>query len=283
MADKKLILITGATGKQGGATIRHLLGRDGFQLRALTRNPASDAAQGLSAQGVQVVQGDLDDTGSLDRALTGAWGVFGVQNTWEAGVAKEEAQGKRLVEQAKAAGVHHFVYTSVGSAHLKTGVPHFDNKSRIEEALRAAEFPSHVILRPVFFMENLPSPLFVQGDKLLAPLNPDTKLQMIAVDDIGRFAAAAFVHAKEWNRAEIDIAGDAVTLPEAAKFTSELLHERIDYQQIPLQAVREQSEDMALMFEWFETTGYSAEIAELESKWGIRPKNMAEWVRSQKS
>lgn len=280
MADKKLILITGATGKQGGATIRHLLKDGGFQLRAMTRNPESDAAKELAERGVEVVAGDLDDEASLDQALAGAWGVFGVQNTWEAGVEKEEEQGIRLVRQAKNAGVQHFVYTSVGSAHLKTGIPHFDNKWRVEQALRAAEFPSFVILRPVFFMENLPSPMFLKDAELLAALAPDTKLQMIAVDDIGRFGAAAFSKAKEWNGEEIDIAGDDITMTEAAKLLSEVLGQKIVFQQLPIAAVRGFSEDMALMLEWFESTGYSADIQGLESRFGIRPMTAAEWART---
>ena len=83
--------------------------------------------------------------------------MFAVQNTWEAGVAGEEEQGKRIATARAEAGVQHFVYTSVGSAHRKTGIPHFDNKSRVEDTVRGLKFPSHVILRPVFFMENLTS------------------------------------------------------------------------------------------------------------------------------
>jgi len=90
MSNEKTILITGATGKQGGATLRHLAKRGGFKLRAMTRKPDSDAAKAVAALGAEVVQGDLDDAASLERALAGAWGVFAVQNTWEAGVEREE-------------------------------------------------------------------------------------------------------------------------------------------------------------------------------------------------
>src|SRR5258708_37699364 len=116
MADK-LILITGATGHQGGATLRHLAKQGGFKLRAMTRKPDGDAAKALAALGAEVVAGDLDDRASLERAVAGAWGVFGVQNTWEAGVEREEVQGKLLAQGARDKGVQHFVYTSVGSAH----------------------------------------------------------------------------------------------------------------------------------------------------------------------
>src|SRR4051794_10236311 len=109
----RTILITGATGQQGGSLLRQLVGK-GLALRAMTRKPHSDAAKAIAALGVEVVPGDLDDTASLERALAGAWGTFSVQNTWEAGVAQEEVQGKRFAEIAKHAGVQHFVYASVG-------------------------------------------------------------------------------------------------------------------------------------------------------------------------
>jgi len=280
MANEKVVLITGATGKQGGATVRHLAGRGGLKLRALTRKPDSEAAKKLAAQGVEVVAGDLDDAPSLSRALAGVWGVFAVQNTWEAGVEKEEEQGKRIAKLARDAGVKHFVYSSVGSAHKQTGIPHFDNKFRVEQTVKQLGFPSHVILRPVFFMENLPSPWFLNGDKLVTALKPETKLQMVAVDDIGKFGAKAFAEADQLAGAEIDIAGDAVTMPEAAAAVTALLGKTVTYQQIPIDAVRQQAgDDMAKMLEWFDAVGYSADIPGLEARWGIRPITLKEWVR----
>src|SRR6202008_3940319 len=175
----KTILITGVTGHQGGAVARALQGT-GFHLRGLTRTPDSERASALARQGGDVVKGDLDDESALRHALAGAWGVFGVQNTLEAGVEREEAQGKRLATLAREAGVEHYVYTSVGAAHRRTGIPHFDNKWRIEEIVRGLRFPSHVILRPVFFMENLIAPFSLQGPTLAWALGPLTKLQKIA-------------------------------------------------------------------------------------------------------
>ena len=136
----RTILITGVTGNQGGAVAQALQG-SGFRLRGLTRKPESERAAALARHGVDVVKGDLDDEATLRRALAGAWGVFGVQNSWEAGVEREEAQGKRLATLAREAGVEHYVYTSVGSAHKRTGVPHFDNKWRIEETVRGLQLP----------------------------------------------------------------------------------------------------------------------------------------------
>lgn len=283
MASDRTVLVTGATGQQGGATIRYLVKNGGFKVRGMTRKPDGDAAKALRELGVEIVKGDLDDEASLTAAVSGAWGVFGVQNTWEAGVEKEEEQGKRLVKVARQRGVQHFVYTSVGSAHKNTGIPHFDNKFRIEETLRAAGFPSYAIIRPVFFMENLLSPWFLQGDKLVTALAETTKLQMIASDDIGKFGAQAFEQPTRWNKQEVDLAGDAITMPEAAKLVSEITGKEITYQRIPMDAVRANSADFALMLEWFEKVGYSADIAALEKSWGIKTLTAREWADKKKA
>jgi uncharacterized protein YbjT (DUF2867 family) len=279
---EKLILITGATGKQGGATLRHLARQGGFKLRALTRKPDGDAAKALVALGAEVVAGDLDDAASLERALDGAWGVYAVQNSWEAGVEKEEEQGKRLATLARKAAVQRYVYASVGSAHKQTGIPHFESKFRIEGAVKAQGFASYAIIRPVYFMENLTAPWTLQGDKLVMGLKPETRLQMVAADDIGKFGAKAFADAEQMKNVELDIAGDAVTMPEAAAALSELVGKTVTYQPIPMAAVRQNSEDVALMLEWFEATGYSADIPSLEGRWGIKPVTLREWVRRQR-
>lgn len=272
MADRT-VLITGATGQQGGAVLRHLKDK-GFNLRAMTRNPDGESAKAL---GVETVKGDYDDPDSLKAALDGAWGVFAVQNTWEAGVEKEEEQGKRMAELAKQAGVQHFVYSSVGSAERKTGIPHFDNKWRVEETVRGQEFPSHVILRPVFFMENLPSPWFLNEGKIAAALKPETKLQMVAVDDIGKVGARAFTDAEGMNKREIEIAGDEATLPDATRVVGKAMGRELEFVKIPIEEVRKQSEDFALMLEWFDRVGYNADTAKLDEEFG-RMTRLEEWA-----
>jgi uncharacterized protein YbjT (DUF2867 family) len=277
MTSDRTILITGVTGHQGGAVARALQG-SGFSLRGLTRKPESERATALARDGVDVVKGDLDDDATLRPALAGVWGVFGVQNTWEAGVEREEAQGKRLATLAREAGVEHYVYTSVGSANQRTGIPHFDNKWRIEETVRGLRFPSHVILRPVFFMENLLAPYSLQGSTLAVALGPGTKQQMIAVDDIGWFGARAFTDAAALNRREIDLAGDVRTMPEVAEIMTEALGRPIAFAQTPIEQVRQYSEDTALMLQWFERVGYSADIAGLEREFGRTLTKLPEWI-----
>ena len=278
MKTDRTILITGVTGNQGGAVVRALQGA-GFNLRGLTRTPDSERAAALARHGVDVVKGDLDDAASLRRALAGVWGVFGVQTSLEAGVEREEAQGKRLATLAREAGGEHFVYTSVGSADKRTGIPHFDNKGRIEETVRGLRFPSHVILRPVFFMENLVAPFSLQGSTLAWALGPGTKVQMIAVGDIGWFGGRAFTDAAALNRREIDLAGDERTMPQAAEILTETLGRPIAFTQTPIEQVRQYSKETALMLEWFERVGYSADIAGLEREFGHALTKLPDWAR----
>jgi len=283
-AGKNLIVVTGATGQQGGATARELLAK-GHKVRAMTRKPDGSAARELAKLGAEIVAGDLEDAPSLERALAGAWGVFAVQNTWEAGVEREEEQGMRIAEVARRQGVQHYVYSSVGSAHRNTGIPHFDNKWRVEEKIRALGFPSYTILRPVFFMDNLASPWFlpaIQQGQLAVALKPQTVLQMIAVKDIGRYGLWAFENHTTLNGRAIDIGGDQATMPETAEVLGKATGRPVTFAPVPIEEVRKFSEDYALMLEWFDRVGYDADIAKTSAESGIRPIRLAEWAATAK-
>jgi uncharacterized protein YbjT (DUF2867 family) len=281
---KDLIVITGATGQQGGATARELLAA-GHRVRAVTRKPDGDAAKALAKLGAEVVRGDLDDPTSLQKAFTGGWGLYAVQNTWEAGVEQEEVQGKRVAEVAKAAGIQHFVYASVGSAYRQTGIPHFDNKARVEEKVLAMKFPSHTIVRPVFFMENLSSPWFkpsIEQGTLALGIEPGTKLQMIAVVDIGKYAKLAFEKHAKLNGRAIDIAGDELTPPAIADLIGKAAGRKVAHFQVPIAEVRRSSQEFAMMLEWFDAVGYDADIEGNAKEFGIAPTRFAEWVKTVK-
>ncbi len=280
MADSKTVLVSGATGQQGGAVARELLTR-GYHIRAMTRKPQSDSALSLARLGAEPVQGDLDDEVSVARALAGAWGAFAVQNTWEAGVEKEEVQGKRFAKAAREAGVRHFVYSSVASAHRRTGIPHFDNKWRVEETVRSLGFPSHVVIRAAFFMENFLSPWFkpgIDGGKLMMGVKPDTVLQMIAVQDIGKYVLWAFENHQALNGRAIDIAGDARTMPDTARIIGQAAGRTVTFVQAPIEEVRKFSTDYALMLEWFDRVGYDVDIPGTSRESGIAPTTLPDWA-----
>src|SRR5260370_5921150 len=134
---ENVILITGATGQQGGAALRHLREK-GFPIRALARHPERPQARALVGHGTEVVRGDLTDPASLARAMDGVYGVYSVQTPMEEGVQSEIGQGINLADAAKRSRLSHLVYSSVGSADRRTGIPPFDSKFRIEEHIRGS-------------------------------------------------------------------------------------------------------------------------------------------------
>lgn len=263
----RTILVTGATGNQGGAVARHLLER-GFRVRALTRDSEKPEAQTLADQGAELVRGDMEDRSSLDQALEGVHGVFSVQNFFEGGYEGEVRQGKTLADAAKAAGVQHVVYSSVGSAHRETGIPHFDSKWEIEQYKRQIELP-YTILRPVFFMQNWEMMRDQILDGTLAqPLDPGKPLQQLNVEDLGAFAAMAFEDPDEWIGREVDLAGDELTMPETAEAFGLVIGRKVEYYQVPWDQFREQmGEEFADMYEWFNEVGYEADVLALRAEY----------------
>src|SRR4029077_1738625 len=129
MAQKLTVVVTGSTGKQGGAVARGLLDR-GHKVRAVTRDPNSSQAKSLVNAGATLVAASLEDTAAITQALEGATSLFAMTTPFEGGPQAETRQGVAAAEAAKAAGVH-LVFTSVGSANRQTGVPHFDSKYEV--------------------------------------------------------------------------------------------------------------------------------------------------------
>jgi uncharacterized protein YbjT (DUF2867 family) len=260
----KTILVTGVTGQQGGAVARRLHA-DGWRVRGLTRNPDAERARPLSELGVELVAGDLADEGSLAAPMAGVYGVFAMATPFEKGVENEIAQGNTMGDVAAPAGVRHYVYSSVGSANKRTGIPHFESKARVEEHLKGLGLPL-TIVRPVFFMENLlryGTRRTEEGLTIPVPLQSTTRLQMIAVDDIAAIVAIVFAQPDKYIGKAFDIAGDELTLPDAAGALSAAIGESVRYVQIPWQALRDENEDLYLMYDWLERKGYGADIADL--------------------
>lgn len=273
MADNGTILVTGATGKQGGATARALLAA-GRPVRALVRNPRTPAAVRLAALGVTLVLGDLDDPGSLRAAMAGVHGVFSVQTFMtKAGLGGEVRRGRAVADAAAASGVAHLVYSSVGGADRASGVPHFDSKWAIEGHLRSLPVPS-TVLRPAFFMDNFTEhpPVLVEGTLVVRlALRPDTRVQLVALEDIGAFAAQAFDDPDTYLGATLELAGDELAGPEIAAGFGIAGGVPARFEELTLDQVARNpaipfSHEIALMFEWFQNAGYAADIAALRAQ-----------------
>ena len=268
MSDSRLVLVTGATGQQGGSVARRLL-EGGFRVRGITRNLESDAASQLAGLGAEMARAEFTDAGSLSAALEDVDAVFAMTTPFEAGVDAETAQGVALVDAAAAAGVDHFVYSSVASAAEATGVPHFDSKYGVEEHLAASDLRWSVIA-PVYFMDNLFLPDMLSGLKdgtYAIALPTDLPLQQIATEDIGAFAAHVLANPEEFAGKRIDIAGDELSSRQSADVLAGILGKPIFVVEVPIDGVRSFSEDLALMYEWFVSTGYVADIEGLRSSY----------------
>lgn len=254
---KKTVLVLGATGRQGGATARHLLNK-GWQVRALTRDPRQPAAQALQAAGAEILQGDYDDPASLENAMLGVYGVFSVQAS-----ADEVRQGKRIADVAQAADVQHFVYTSVQSADDLARVGGDTNKWEIEQYIQALGLPA-TILRPCLFMDDVLGPRYgVPEGAFTIAFQPDVPVGLIASQDIGAFAALAFEQPEAYLGKTIEIVGDILTPQQIAAAVSSALGRDIPYVQVPTETLAQQYPQVARAFEFLNEVGYTTDVAAL--------------------
>lgn len=278
----RIVLVAGATGRQGGAVVRHMLPK-GWRLRALTRNPKSYAARQLAEKGVELVEGDMDDPASLERAARGVYGIYSVQDFWTVGARREVQQGKNLADVAKKAGVEHLVYSSVGGAERNTGITHWETKWVVEKHLRSLNLPV-TVLRPASFMETYhitEVEIRLLKGKLADPIRGDKPYQTIATDDIGAFAALAFERPKDFIGLELEIAGSELTNIDAAKVFSRVLNRPVKFQKLPLPIVRlVLGKEFNEMFHWFNSKGYQANIPELRRRYPeVRLHSLEDWLR----
>ncbi|MFJ4105659.1 NmrA family NAD(P)-binding protein [Amycolatopsis japonica] len=291
------VLVTGATGRQGGATARALLAA-GVPVRALVRDPVR--AKAVEALGAELVIGDLHDVESVIRAAKGARAVFSVQmpgmNEDGFDFAGEVTQGVNLIEGAKAAGVPQFVHTSVSGAgqHVEADgwaegrwasmEPTLGAKAAIQDRLREAGFPQWTLLKPGFFMENfLPDMkfLFPRGvdGGLVSVIKPSTSLSLAAVDDIGTAAAAAIAEPDRFSGVELELASDFLTMTEVAEVLSGVLGTRLTAPNMTVeQAVAAGMPPMGASHEWLNVIGQPGR-PEFARDLGIPLTGFAGWAR----
>lgn len=233
------VLVTGATGKQGGAVARALLAA-GTPVRALVRDIHSEGAKTIKALGASLVLGNLNDSQSLLTATTGVRAVFSVQtpDMTDPNSDSERVQGKNLVEAAKATHVVQFIHSSVSgagdyhrnAAGWKEGrwnEHYWESKAYTEELVRAADFKYWTIIKPTFFMENFIRPSFLFAnwvdDRFFTALAADTRLPLVAVQDIGTATTAIINNPEKFNKVDLELAGDYLTMTEVAEVLSAVL------------------------------------------------------------
>ena len=278
--EKLTVVVTGSTGKQGGAVARGLLAR-GHKVRAITRDPNSTHAKLLANGGATLVTGALEDTAAIRKALEGTTSLFAV--TVPAGGADAETrQGIAMADAAKAAGVH-LVFSSVGNANQETGVPHFDSKYEVEKHI-AKVGARATILAPVAFMENVNFVREQLAQGVYASALPATRtLAQVAVTDIGAVAVRVLEDAGRFSGKRFDLASDELTGNDVVAILSRVIGRPFNYYQVPLDVIRQRmGEDGVKMYEWFDRVGYKVNRAALRREFpDVAFHDFESWAKTQ--
>lgn len=283
------VLVTGATGKQGGATAKALLAR-GIPIKVLVRDPHASGALALESEGAALVVGDMDDAASLRTACAGVYGVFSIQNPDYEDLEgnTEWVRAGNLIRAAKLEGVRHFVqtsatgagdYYSLDSAWAEKGtkINSLVMKGDIETLVEEAGFPYWTILRPAFFMENLPFILIT--DQLVTAYDPTKPVPIVAVNDIGGAVTSIFNDREKFNAAKIEFAGELLTMPQVAAILSTAWDRRIE---APAKSPDEviaagMFPQMVEAQEWHNHAGMPAR-PEIAQQWGLNTTSLEQWA-----
>ncbi len=291
MPNRKTILVTGATGGQGGSVARFLLAEGTFKVRCLTRNPNSDKAVALANAGAEIVQGDLTNPASLTAAVDGCYGVFGVTNYWEH-FDKEYEQGRNLVDAVAAGGIEHFVFSSLPDPK-KVGddnhhIPHFEYKAKLEDQIRQLGLKA-TFVHVAFYYENFtsffPPRKLDNGDLGFGFPQGDTKLAGVAVEDIGGVVARIFDDPEKFMGRVVGIVGDDITPAQYAETLSQVLDQKVVYNYIPRDVFASfgfpGADDLAAMFD-LNRLYIKERTADLEESRALYPKirSFEEWAKA---
>src|SRR5882762_9792769 len=249
MSQELTVVITGSTGKQGGAVARGLLER-GHKVRAVTRDTNSSQAKSLATAGATLVAASLEDTAALTQALEGATSLFAM-TTPSGGTDSETRQGVAAADAAKATGVH-LVFTSVGSANRQTGIPHFDSKYEVEKHIAKVGVCA-------------------------------TTLAHVAVADIGAVAVHVLEDAGHFTGKRFDLASDELTGNDAMAILARVTGRPFSYYQVPLDVIRQRmGEDAVKMYEWFDRVGFAVDRAALRREFpDVNFHNFESWAKIQ--
>lgn len=243
---KKIVAVIGATGAQGGATVKSLLSNGVYAVRAITRDPDSAKSKALKALGAEVVKADVTDLESLKAAFKGAHGAFFVSTADFGGPPEPEMkQIQNMADAAKASGVKHVVnsslfdtqkYVKEGSMpklHGKYYVPHFESKG--SQIPYVNERVPTTTLVAAFYYDNFinfgmgPQPDQEGNLAITFPLG-DTPMWMTAAEDIGHVAAKLFEQPETVG--EIVGVGAPYKLADVAALFEKLINKPVKYNNI---------------------------------------------------
>jgi uncharacterized protein YbjT (DUF2867 family) len=284
MADPRMVVVTGATGRQGSAVVRALVGT-GWTVRGVSRNPAGEQAQRLMKLGVEIVRADMDEPTSLDRAFAGASRIYSVQNFMICGVAGEVRQGRNVADAAKRANVEHLVYGSAGTGERGTGIGSWESKLDVEAHMRGIGLPV-TVLRPTAFMELMTDPAFhpaagvwhawpkIAGGSFMVP--------WLSCADLGVITGKVFADPDRYIGQDLTLAADRRSLDECRAIYARVFGRKPRRRPMPLWALRRFAPDTVTLWRWAHRNGFTAELDTARS---IHPTalDVETWLQQQKA
>ncbi len=282
MQPVKKIFVTGATGNQGGATLRNLLSK-GFHVKALVRNPLASATKLIAHENLEIIKGDLDDPASYCEHLKNIDGVF-CNLIFSEGVNKEIRQGFDLINCSKEKNVAHFLYSSVIGCDLPTGIPHWESKFKIENQIKASGI-GYTIIRPASLYENLLIPdvkkRILKG-KLVLPTRKNKIQQFISSADVGKVATTVFSNPEKYKGITLTLAAEQMDGEQLAVLFAKVMEKEIKFQQLPMFITRlVMGSKLAKMFRWINNNDalFVKDISALKKEF---PEMMSfeEWIKA---
>lgn len=292
------ILIIGGTGVQGGNVARELLKHD-YRVRVLSRNPQSAAAQEIAAKGAEIVQGDMADADSLAPAMKGVSAIFSAQYADPDDPSAEMRNAANMVKAAQKAGIEQVVHTSVAGSNTfprwnkyKTLADYNEYKYQIEELVRNGGFRYWTILHPCLFMESFEE----KSARVMAPelkdgilfgvLKPDTQIKWTCGDNTAQFARAAFEDPEKFSKKDINVAGDELSMYQAAQTLSRVLGKNVVYESVSHEEAvhRGLMEGTVCGQEWMEavTPSFGFDINETR-KYGVPLTSLEMWAATHRA
>ena len=311
MSDKKIIVVAGATGAQGGGLVRAIQSdpNGGFTARALTRDVNSDKAKQLAALGAEVVAANVDDAASIEKAYRGAYGAYCVTFFWDHfSPDKEQAEAANMANAAKNAGLQHVIWSTLEDTRKwiplsddrmptlmgKYNVPHFDSKGEADLIFTGLGLPVTFLLTS-FYWDNFiyfkMGPANGADGKLgiTLPMG-DKKLPGIAAEDIGRCAYGVFRKGPEYIRKTVGIAGEHLTGAQMAAAFTRALGREVQYNEVPPEVYRgfgfPGAEDIGNMFQFkrdFESYYCGARSLEVSRSLNPALQTFDQWLDANKN
>jgi uncharacterized protein YbjT (DUF2867 family) len=280
---EQIVVVCGATGRQGGAVARRLVAQ-GWNVRALTRRPDRKEARALAAMGCEVIQADMENIDSLRSAFSGAYGIFSVQNGLASGFDREVIQGRNVADIASQEGVAHLVYASAGTGQLGTGISSWEAKLDVEDHMSRLGLP-FTSLRPQAFMELMTDKSYypaVGTWRIWPQLSGEDKgIAWLAVEDVGAVTATVLAQPERYVGQSLVLVADVVSLAECRELYREIMGKPPTTFPLPVWLFdRFTRGDVTAIWRWVKTGTYEVDTAPTRA---IHPTALTvkEWLMKQ--